>query len=121
MAAALSEFEAFVQELFAPLGPVAIRRMFGGAGVYAQGRMFALLAFDTIYLKADAINAAAFDAEGCAPFVYEPPSGKAIAMSYRMMPEAALDDPEEAVRWGRLGLEAALRAPAKPARARRKP
>lgn len=118
MAAPLSEFEAFAAELFAPLGPIRIRRMFGGAGVYAQERMFALLAFDTIYLKADAANAAAFDAEDCPAFTYAPPSGGAMTMSYRRMPESALDDPEDAARWGRLGLEAALRVPARPARTR---
>lgn len=118
MAAPLSEFEAFAAELFAPLGPIRIRRMFGGAGVYAQERMFALLAFDTIYLKADAANAAAFDAEDCPAFTYAPPSGAAMTMSYRRMPESALEDPEDASRWGRLGLEAALRVPARPARTR---
>lgn len=39
-------FHEFVAELFAPLGSVSIRRMFGGAGVYFEGVMFALLADD---------------------------------------------------------------------------
>lgn len=46
-------FHDFVRELFAGLGRVRINRMFGGAGVYAGDVMFALLADETIYLKAD--------------------------------------------------------------------
>src|SRR3546814_9739567 len=48
------EFVDFAQELFAPLGGVSIRRMFGGAGLYCRGLMFGLIHDDTIYLKADA-------------------------------------------------------------------
>ena len=47
------DFIEFVQELFAPLGGVSIRRMFGGAGIYSRGVMFGLIDDDTIYLKAD--------------------------------------------------------------------
>ena len=36
-------FHEFVAELFAPMGPVSIRRMFGGAGIYADGVMFAAM------------------------------------------------------------------------------
>ena len=32
----------FISDLFAPFGPVAVRRMFGGAGLYRDGLMFAL-------------------------------------------------------------------------------
>ena len=35
-------FHEFVMELFAPMGPVTVRRMFGGAGVFKDGLMFAL-------------------------------------------------------------------------------
>ncbi|WP_424059761.1 TfoX/Sxy family protein, partial [Methyloceanibacter sp.] len=34
-------FKEFVQDQLASFGPVAIRRMFGGAGVYAGDVMFA--------------------------------------------------------------------------------
>ncbi len=44
-------FHEFVMELFGPMGPVSVRRMFGGAGVFKDGLMFGLLADDVIYLK----------------------------------------------------------------------
>jgi DNA transformation protein and related proteins len=93
-----------------PHGDVRSRRMFGGAGLYSGGVMFALVAYGALWLKADAVNAADFDAEGCPPFVYDGKRGAPVAMSYRRMPDAALDDPDEALRWGRLALGAARRA-----------
>jgi DNA transformation protein len=104
-------FEDFVSELFVPLGPVTIRRMFGGAGVYAGGVMFALLADDTIYLKADAGLRRDLTAEGCQPFVWtRPGDGRAVDLGYVSLPSDALDNPEEASRWGRRALEIARAA-----------
>ena len=51
-------------ELFAAFGPVMVRRMFGGAGIFADGTMFALVHDGVIYLKADERNAPDFRARG---------------------------------------------------------
>lgn len=115
-------FEAFVRELFSGLGPVSIRRMFGGGGVYAGGVMFGLLADDTVYLKTTPALDPYFDAEGCPAFIFEPPTGAPVAMSYRRLPDAALDDPDLAAAWGRRSLEVQLAAQAaKPPRKRKGP
>lgn len=117
-------FHEFVIELFAPMGPVRIRRMFGGAGVYAEGVMFALLADEGIYLKTDAKLRAALESEGCEPFLWiRPGDGKAIDMGYVSLPADALDDAEIACGWGRRALAIALAAKsaAKPPRKRKKP
>jgi DNA transformation protein and related proteins len=97
-------------ELFAPMGHLSARKMFGGAGIYLGGVMFVLIGYGDIYLKADATNLGAFIKEACPPFIYEAPNGKHMEMSYRRMPESALDDGDEALKWGRLGFGAALRA-----------
>jgi DNA transformation protein and related proteins len=87
--AASPEFIEFANELFAPLGGLTIRRMFGGAGIYSRGIMFGLIVDDTIYLKADGESMKAFQERGCGPFVYDG-KGKPIQMSYWQMP-AELD------------------------------
>ncbi|MFN3912344.1 TfoX/Sxy family protein [Hyphomonas sp.] len=109
-------FHEFVAELFAPMGPVSIRRMFGGAGVFRDGLMFALLGDDTIYLKTDAALRADLEAEGCAPFLWTKPStGEEIDMGYVSLPSSAMDDPDEASQWGKRALAAAkAKAAAKP-------
>lgn len=114
-------FHEFVHELFAWLGPVTIRRMFGGAGVFQEGVMFALLAEDQIFLKADAALRADLMAEGAAPFLWTRPSdGRVTDLGYVGLPSAALDDPDEACQWGRRALAVAHAArAAKPPKRRR--
>jgi DNA transformation protein len=103
----MSGFHAFVEELFTGLGPVRIRRMFGGAGVYAGDVMFALIDDETLYLKTDEALRADLAAEGSAAWVYSRATGSWEDSSYWRLPEAALDDPDEAVAWARRALTVA--------------
>lgn len=97
-------------EQLEPLGAVRIRNMFGGAGVYFDDLMFALIAGETLFFKVDERNRSDFEAEDMGPFLYEPSSGKTIAMSYYELPERLYDDPDELVLWARKALDAALSA-----------
>jgi len=108
------DFMDFACELFSDLGPTRARRMFGGAGVYAHDVMFALIADDVIYIKADGALAADLEAQDCEAFVFTPKTGEPAEMGYRRLPEAALDDPEEASAWGRRALHLALSKKKKP-------
>lgn len=107
-------FEAFAAELLSGLGPIRIKRMFGGAAAYLDDQIFALLDDEAIWIKVDEANELAFVAEGLPRISYPMKDGRIMEMPYRRLPDAALDDPDEAVRWARLGVEAALRKPAKP-------
>jgi len=110
----MSASEGFVELLkdtMRGLGPVSVRRMFGGAGIYADGVMFGLIADDTLYLKADEKTKRDFEVEGLGPFVYEG-GGRTIAMSYWRIPERLLDDPDEMAAWARTALGVAQRATA---------
>ncbi len=102
---------AFVMELFAGLGPVQIKRMFGGAGGYVDGVMFLLIDDDTIHLKVDDALKLELKTHGSGPFVWAPQSGpragEKIDLGYWRLPEDALDDPELAVSWGRKALAVA--------------
>jgi DNA transformation protein and related proteins len=102
-----------IQELFSAFGVVVVRRMFGGAGIYADGTMFGLVADGVIYLKADERNVPAFERENLPPFTYETKDGKRGVMSYRRMPERLYDDPDELVTWARDALAAAQRSGAR--------
>jgi DNA transformation protein len=103
-----AEFRDYVVDVFAPFGEVKIKLMFGGAGVYFKDRMFALLADDRIYLKANDETRPAFEAEGSKPFVFQMKSGELAAMSYLEVPPRLLDDPDELARWARRAYEIAI-------------
>ena len=96
-----------IVELFSAFGPVAVRRMFGGAGIYADGTMFALIADGIIYLKAGETNVAMFEREQLAPFAFSKRTGERVMTSYRRMPDRLYDDPDELVVWARAALAAA--------------
>ncbi|MDP3175169.1 MAG: TfoX/Sxy family protein [Phenylobacterium sp.] len=102
-----------IEEMFAGLGPVDIRRMFGGKGVYHRGLIVAIELRGDMLLKADEVSAPAFEAAGARRWAYEGRKGKAVQMPYWSIPEDAFDDPDQMAGWVRLAYEAALRAPAK--------
>ena len=99
-----------IREVFSGFGPVQIRRMFGGQGVYQGELMFALVASDELYLKVDDESIGFFRDLGSRPFAYEMRDGRKSIMSYWLMPESALDDPDEAAQLANMALAAARRA-----------
>jgi DNA transformation protein len=107
-------FEAFAVELFAGLGPVRVKRMFGGALVYLDDLGFALLDDEAIWIKVDEVSEPLLEAQGSPRITYPMKDGRIMDMPYRRMPDNALDDPDAAMGWGRLGLEAAARKAVKP-------
>lgn len=104
------QFAEFIVEQMADFGPTAARPMFGGIGLFRDGVMFALIADDTLYLKADDTTKREFEAEGMAPFIHSAKKGRNTIMSYWRAPERCLDDPGEMSQWCRKAHGAALRA-----------
>jgi DNA transformation protein len=104
----------YTLELLEPLGPVRARAMFGGWGLYFEGRMFGLIAEDRLYLKTDDVSRPDFESAGGEPFVYDAgPGRKPITMSYWTPPPEASDDAHALLPWARRGVESARRAPQK--------
>lgn len=99
----------YLHELFSAFGAVAIRRMFGGAGVFADGLMIALVTGGIIHLKTDEQTRADFEVEGCAPFSYAAKGERRVLTSFWRMPERLYDDPDELARWSANALAAARR------------
>jgi len=99
----------FVRELFTQFGSVSLRRMFGGAGIYADGLMFGLITSDVIYLKADE-DTGHFKRERCAPFSFKTKAGRRVLTSYWRLPDRLYDDPEELARWARRAYACAVAA-----------
>ncbi len=102
-----------IEELFAGLGAVTIRRMFGGKGIYHHGLIVAVELGGELRLKADAVSAPRFEAAGATRWSYEGGKGRAVQMPYWSIPAEAFDDPDQMAHWVRLAYAAALRAPPK--------
>jgi DNA transformation protein len=99
-----------IVDLFAAFGPVRVRRMFGGQGIYAGERMFAIESGGDLWLKVDAQTQSLFEKAGSRPFVYSKKTGEQVLITYWRLPDEASDDPELAAEWARLALGAARRA-----------
>ncbi|MBJ6126039.1 TfoX/Sxy family protein [Microvirga splendida] len=102
-----------IRDVFRGFGLLQIRRMFGGQGIYRDGLMFALEAGGELYLKVDEESVGTFQELGSRPFTVEMRNGRATLTSYWLMPESALDDPDEARDFAALALGAARRAKAR--------
>ena len=109
-----------IRELFSAFGPVEVRRLFGGVGIYADDVMFALVHDGVIYLKVDETSLPAFEREQLEPFSYSRRGERASLTSYRRMPDRLYDDPDELVTWARAALAAAGRHDARKGKAKAK-
>ena len=103
----------FIRDLFAQFRPVTMKRMFGGAGLYADGLMFALVFDGAIFLKVDDASIPAFEREGSGPFTYTRAKSKGrvgrASLSYWRLPERLYDDPDELAVWAARALAIARR------------
>ncbi len=97
---------AHALELFEGIGPMTTRKMFGGLGIYGDGKIFAVLMSDGVLkLKGAGAMVNVFEREGWERWTYSREgSNKVTAMPYWTVPYALLDDPEEASEWARRAL-----------------
>lgn len=115
--AAADEFRDYCLELLSPLAPrggvdgIVARRMFGGTGFSMDGKTFAIIAFDQLWLKGDDEARHAFETAGCDIFTYEA-DGKTRTMGYYTVPPEAMESATLMKPWAELAWGAALRAAA---------
>ena len=97
----------FATDLFSRLGAITFRKMMGGASIYCDGQIFAILKSDgALMIKAKDALADALAAEGSTKFTMEDKkTGKIKSMGYWTLPECALDDPDEACQWAAKSLK----------------
>lgn len=94
------------------VAPVTARSMFGGYGLYSEGIMFALIAYDTLFFKVDDGNLADYQTAGSEPFRYDR-NGKPIEMSYYRLPDNVFEDLAKLANWLESAREAARRSKTK--------
>jgi DNA transformation protein and related proteins len=99
-------------DLFADFGRVAVRRFFGGEGVFAGEIMIGMVFDDRIYLKTDESTRKAYLAERTKPFTFKKRStGETVVTGWYAVPERLYDEPEEFARWARAAFDVASASP----------
>lgn len=104
-----NDFVTYVVDLMQCIGPVEAKAMFGGHGLFLDGLMFALIADNDLYLKADEETQQLFTERGLSAFTYNR-KDRTISMSYYQAPEETLEDVGEMNTWANRAYTAALRA-----------
>jgi DNA transformation protein len=115
--AASQAYFAYVLEQLGALEGLASRRMFGGWGLYCDGRFFAVIFKDTLYFKTDESTRGEFETRGMRrfrPFPDRPQAGG--GSGYFELPAEVLEDPEACVAWARRAVAAAAKPKATRAR-----
>ena len=110
---ATDSFAEFLREQLAPVGHIAMRRMFGKTGVFCDGLMLGMVTDNTLYFRVDDHNRDAFqEAASFRPLNYRK-QGETIDLAFWRAPERLFDEPDELVAWARIALEAARRVAAR--------
>ncbi len=99
------EFLSFVVDQLSGWGVVTVRRMFGGAGLYRDGKIFGLVADDIAYLKTDASNRVPFIKAGSSPFNPYPDKARKSSLCYYTIPAEVLENRDELARWAQRSFE----------------
>jgi DNA transformation protein len=110
---ASDSFAEFLSEQLAPLGNITMRRMFGKTGVFCDGLMLGMVTDNTLYLRVDDDNRAAFQEAASSPPLNYRKKGETIDLSFWRAPERLFDEPDELLTWARIALAAAARVAAK--------
>ncbi len=117
MSAQQDEFRDYCIELFASLAPhagiagIVAKRMFGGVGFSIDGKTFAIIAIDQLWLKVDDESRGEFENAGCQIFTYDM-AGKPRSMSYYTAPVDAMESAALMAPWAAHAWGASLRAAA---------
>ncbi|WP_390342629.1 TfoX/Sxy family protein [Variovorax boronicumulans] len=105
-------------ESLGAMGPIEVKRFFGGFGLVQAGVQFAFVMKGTLYLRVDDATRPEFERLGAVPFSYATSASTVKVASYYEAPVDALEDPHALREWATKALASALGA-RKPAR--RKP
>ena len=112
-------FATYVVDQLGGLGPVTVKRMFGGAGLYKGDVMFGIIDDARLFFRTSPDHAAAYESRGMKPF--EPWAGH-VMNGYREVPPDVLEDADSAREWAQRAVAdaKALKKPKRAAKGRRR-
>ena len=81
-----------------PHGPITVRSMFGGYGIFYDKVIFASIVENELYFRVDDKTRRDFEVKGSKQFVYEGVE-KPVAMPYFTLPDSILKNPKTLKEW----------------------
>jgi DNA transformation protein and related proteins len=100
-----NDFLNFLLDQLSGWGEVSLRRMFGGAGLYREEKIFGVVAENVAYLKVDDVSRGDIVKAGSKPFNPYPEKNKAVIARYYEIPPDVLEDRDELCRWAQRAVE----------------
>ncbi len=97
-----NDFLEYILDQLSRWGDVTSRRMFGGVGLYRDGKMFALISDNIMYLKVNETNTDKYVKAGSLPF--KPFPNRPTIMSYFEVPPDILEDSDDLIKWAKEAL-----------------
>ncbi len=95
-----TEFHDYVvYDVLGGIPGITSSAMFGGYGIYKDGKIFAIIVDGELYFKADENTLADFKKLGSSQFTYTKKDGKKYAMNYWLLPEEIMEDRERLESW----------------------
>ncbi|MEL7567753.1 MAG: TfoX/Sxy family protein [Dehalobacterium sp.] len=101
-----NSFLDYVVEQLVELGDVKAKKMFGGAALYFDGLIFALIAEDILYFKVDNSNRKDYIQKGRGPF--KPFDDRPMVMPYYEVPADVLENRKQLAEWARKSLTVSI-------------
>jgi len=99
-------------DLSREFGPVALKRFFGGEGIYSGDVMIGMIFDERIYFKTDETTRKAFLAEKTKPFTFKKHStGETVVTSWFALPDRLYDDSDELAQWAMAAFDVAAASP----------
>ncbi len=112
------EYTQYIRERLEVVGPIFIRKMFGGLGIYHDGVHFALVNDNVLYFKVDNVNQPDFEEVGMGPFISF--GDDSHPMQYYEVPADVLENDDFLIVWADRAVAVARRSKMKKSAKRRK-
>jgi DNA transformation protein and related proteins len=99
-----NSFNLYIADLLEKYGDIKIKSMFGGFGVFMDGKIIAIIADEELYFKSAKDNFIFRKEFGAEQFTYQA-KGKTVKMNYFKAPSEIFDDPDILQRWVNISKE----------------
>ena len=91
--------EYVMHDVLADMHGITSRAMFGGYGIYKEGKIFLLIIDDELYAKANESTKHFFEEQGSHRFSYTNKHNKVFSMNYYLVPEEVMEQRDECHEW----------------------